>query len=102
MNGLVGVQLFDLRDQLFLGHVLRQNELLNFNADQLSAGNSALLVGQVRRILANAENTQLGADALSFSSATCACSFAFNAAVTSLPNNCLAMVNTSENYVNNN
>ena len=64
VDGIVGVQLFDLRDQRFLGHVLGQHELLNLDANQLRACHRALLIGQVGRILAAAENAQLRGDAL--------------------------------------
>ena len=64
VDAVVGVELLDLGDQGLLGHVLGQHELLHLNADQLRAGHSALLVGQVGRVLAAAENAQLRGDAL--------------------------------------
>ncbi len=64
VDGIVLIELLDLGDERFLGHVLGQNELLDLHADQLRALGRAALIGQVGRILAAAENAQLRGDAL--------------------------------------
>ena len=64
MDGIISVDGLDLRDQGLLGHVLRQDELLNFDADQLCAGGRALFVGQVGGVFTAADDGQLRADAL--------------------------------------
>ena len=64
VDGIISVDGLDLRDQGFLGHVLRQDELLNFDADQLCAGGRALFVGQVGGVFTAADDGKLRADAL--------------------------------------
>ena len=64
VDGIISVDGLDLRDQVFLRNVLGQNELLNFDADQLCAGGRALFVGQVGGVFTAADDGQLRADAL--------------------------------------
>ena len=64
MDGIVSVDRFDLRDERFLRHVLRQDELLNLHADELCAGGRALFVGQVGGVFTAADDGQLRADAI--------------------------------------
>ena len=64
VDGVVSVDLVDDSQDFFLGSVLGQNEVLDLNAHFLSALGSALLVGQVRGILAQTDDAQGGDDAL--------------------------------------
>ena len=64
VDGIVSVDRFNLRDERFLRHVLRQDELLNFHADELCAGGRALFIGQVGGVLTAADDGKLRADAL--------------------------------------
>ena len=64
VDGIVGVDRFNLRDERFLRHVLRQDELLHLHADELCAGGRALFIGQVGGVLAAADDGKLRADAL--------------------------------------
>ena len=64
VDGIIGIDLVDDSQQLFLGAVSIQNEILDVDADDLSALGSALLVGQVRGVLANADDGQSGVNAL--------------------------------------
>ena len=68
MDGIVSVDRFDLRDERFLRHVLRQDELLHLHADEFRAGSRALFIGQVGGVLTAADDRQLRADALFFQS----------------------------------
>ena len=64
MDGSISVDRFDLRNQVFLRNVLGQNELLDFNADELGTSRCALFIGQVGGVLAAADDGQLRGNAL--------------------------------------
>ena len=64
VDGIVGVDGLDLRDERFLGHVLGQHEFLYFHADELRTGGRALFIRQVGRVFAAADDGQLRGDAL--------------------------------------
>ena len=64
VDGIIGIDGLDLRNERFLGNVLGQDKLHDLDADQLCAGGRALFVGQVGRVLAAADDRQLRADAL--------------------------------------
>lgn len=64
MDGAIGVDRLDLRDQVFLRNVLGQNELLDFNANELCTSRCTLFIGQVGGVLAAADDGQLRGNAL--------------------------------------
>ena len=70
MDGAIGVDRLDLRNQVFLRNVLGQNELLDLDADELGSSRCALFIGQVGGVLAAADDGQLRETPFSFSAAT--------------------------------
>ena len=64
VDGIVGVDLIDHGQHIFLGSVGRQDEVLNIYANQLSPLGSALFIGQIGRIFAYADNAQSGGNTL--------------------------------------
>ena len=64
VDGIVSVDLIDHSQDFFLGSGLGQNEVLHSNAHFLSALGSSLLVGKVRGVLAQTDDTQSGDNAL--------------------------------------
>ena len=64
VDGIVGIDRFDLGNQRFLGHVLGQDELLHLDADQLGSRGCALFIGQVGGVFAAADDCQLRGNAL--------------------------------------
>ena len=64
MDGAIGVDRLDLRNQVFLRNVLGQNELLDLDANELSSRGCALFIGQVGGVLAAADDGQLRGNAL--------------------------------------
>ena len=68
VDRIVSVDCLNLRDERFLRHVLRQDELLHLHADEFRAGSRALFIGQVGGVLTAADDRQLRADALFFQS----------------------------------
>ena len=64
VDGIVGVDLVNDSQNLFLGSVGVQNEVLDVHAHQLGPLGSALLVGQVAGVLTHADDAQGGHNAL--------------------------------------
>ena len=64
VNAVVSVDFVDDGQDFVLGSGLGQNVVLNGNAHFFSTLGSALLVAQVRGILAQTDDTQTGGDAL--------------------------------------
>ena len=64
VDGAIGVDRLNLRNQVFLRNVLGQNELLDLDADELGTSRCALFIGQVGGVLAAADDGQLRGNAL--------------------------------------
>ena len=64
VDGIVGVDLIDDRENVFLGSIRRQFKLLDIHTHQLGALGRALLVAQVGGIRAHTDDAQSGDDAL--------------------------------------